>query len=278
MSTAWMIRNDGTAFPCVCHTYGNWDVEVVEETLAAAQWLYEHTAKSAVRELCMELIYVWAEQFQTAETDIVEIINQIIDRRPYRFLSKEFISAHAGELRAPVFVQTLESRNEDLNLELNQEFLRARYGGLYDTDPASREMFFRISSAAFDWYPIIRNFMEKANFPIESVTIVRDAEGAGGKNRPYRTLNGQRVYRELPLADFLAEADDPSVTGKGLVPQMTPSPGGVRGKILEGLSAGRALRELHDLPMNWERLKQYVRRRSWRELDLTVEDCLDGAL
>ena len=272
MSTAWMIRNDGTAFPCVCHTYGNWDVQVIEETLAATQWLYEHTAKSAVRKLCMQLIYAWAEQFSTAETGIVETINQIIDSRPYRFLSKEFISAHAGELRAAVFAQTLESRNEDLNLELNQEFLRARYGGLYDTDPASREMFFRISSTAFDWYPIIRDFVERADFPIESVTIVRDAEGAGGKNRPYRRLNGQGIYRKLPLADFLAEADDPSVTGKGLVLQMASPPGGVRGKILEGLSAGHALWDLHDLPMNWERVKQFVKRRSWGELTLTDDE------
>lgn len=138
-------------------------------------------------------------------------------------------------------------------------------------------MFFRISSAVFDWYPIIRDFVEKADFSIESVTIVRDAEGAGGKNRPYRRLNGQGICRKLPLADFLAEADNPSVVGKGLVISMSPSPDG-RGRILDGLSAGCALRELRDLPMNWERLKQYVRRRSWRELDLTVEDCLDGAL
>lgn len=275
MNTAWMIRNDGTAFPCVCHTYGNWDVQVIEETLAAAQWLYEHTAKSVVRELCMELIYVWAEQFSTAEAGIVETIDQIIDSRPYRFLSKEFISAHAGELKAPVFVQSLESLNEDLNLELNQEFLRARYGGLYDTDPASREMFFRISSAVFDWYPIIRDFVEKADFFIESVTIVRDAEGAGGKNRPYKRLNVQGIYRELPLTDFLAETDDPSVMGKGLVLQMTPSPGGVRGRILEGLSTGKALRELRGIPMNLERIKRFVRRCFWKERDLTVDE--DGA-
>ena len=272
MSTAWMIRNDGTAFPCVCHTYGNWDVQVIEETLAAAQWLYEHTAKSAVRELCMELIYAWAEQFQTAGTGIVKAIDQIINSRPYRFLSKEFISAHARELKAPVFVQSLESLNEDLNLELNQEFLRARYGGLYDTDPASREMFFRISSTTFDWYPMIREFVEKADFPIESVTIVRDAEGAGGKNRPYRTLNGQGIYRELPLAVFLAELDDPSVVGKGLATPMPLSPDGIRGRILKGLSAGKALRELRDLPMNWERIKLFVKRRSWGERDLTLEE------
>ena len=269
MSTAWMIRNDGTAFPCICHTYGNWDVQVIEETLAAAQWLYEHTAKSAVRELCMELIYAWAIQFSTAETSIVETIYQVIDSRPYRFLSKEFISAHVGELRAPVFLQSLESLNEDLNLELNQEFLRARYGGLYDTDSASQEMFFRISSTAFDWYPIIHDFVEKVDFPIESVTIVRDAEGAGGKNRPYRTLNGQGIYHKLSLGNFLAEKDDPIVKGKGLVGAVPSN--AIKRMIFEGLSTGHSLRELRDLPMNWERLKGQVKFCSWQERKLTAD-------
>ena len=219
-----MIRNDGTAFPCVCHAYGNWDVQDIEETLSAAQWLYEHTTKAATRKLCMELIYEWAAQLSTGETDILETIYQAIDSRPYRFLSKEFISAHEEELHGSDFVCSLENLNEDLNLDFNQEFLRARYGGLYDTDPNSREMFFRISSTAFDWYPIICDFVEKASFPIESVTIVRDAEGAGGKNRAYLTLNGQGVYHKFPIQDFLAERNDPAAAGKRLAVGLS-SPG-----------------------------------------------------
>lgn len=269
MSTAWMIRNDGAAFPCVCHTYGNWDMQEIEETLSAAQWLYEHTAKDATRKLCMELIYNWAAQLSTEETGILETIYQIIDSRPYRFLSKEFIAAHAGELRRSNWERPLAAMNEEVNLELNQEFLRARYGGLYDTDPTSREMFFRISSTAFDWYPIIRDFVEKADLLIESITIVRDAEGTGGKNQPYRTLNGQSVYRQYPLQDFLAERDDPAAEGKRLAAGTTdPS---VAGSIIEGLAAGRSLWELHDLPINWERLKQRIKRYSRQELALTAE-------
>ena len=64
-------------------------------------------------------------------------------------------------------------------------------------------MFFRISSTAFDWYPMIRDFVEKADFHIESVTIVQGAEGAEGRNRPYKTLNGQGIYR-AGLHCFLA--------------------------------------------------------------------------
>lgn len=38
---AWMVRDDGMAFDCVCHIYGCQDD--IEETLCAAQWLYVHT-------------------------------------------------------------------------------------------------------------------------------------------------------------------------------------------------------------------------------------------
>ena len=34
--TAWMLRRDGTAFPCQWHYYGNADPAEVEETLYAA--------------------------------------------------------------------------------------------------------------------------------------------------------------------------------------------------------------------------------------------------
>lgn len=35
--TAWMLRQDGTAFPCQWHDYGNADPAEVEETLYAAE-------------------------------------------------------------------------------------------------------------------------------------------------------------------------------------------------------------------------------------------------
>lgn len=35
--SAWMLRQDGTAFPCQWHDYGNTDPVEVEETLYAAE-------------------------------------------------------------------------------------------------------------------------------------------------------------------------------------------------------------------------------------------------
>ena len=39
-TTAWMLRRDGIVFPCQWHYYGNADPAEVEETLYAAEWLY----------------------------------------------------------------------------------------------------------------------------------------------------------------------------------------------------------------------------------------------
>ena len=55
-TTAWMLRRDGTAFPCQCHYYGNADPAEVEETLYAAEWLYDATRSEETRQLCLDLI------------------------------------------------------------------------------------------------------------------------------------------------------------------------------------------------------------------------------
>lgn len=54
--TAWMLRQDGTAFPCQWHYYGNADPAEAEETLYAAEWLYDATQSEEIRQLCMNLI------------------------------------------------------------------------------------------------------------------------------------------------------------------------------------------------------------------------------
>ena len=41
--SAWMLRRDGMASPCQWHYYGNADPAEVEETLYAAEWLYDST-------------------------------------------------------------------------------------------------------------------------------------------------------------------------------------------------------------------------------------------
>lgn len=54
--SAWMLRRDGTAFPCQCHYYGNADPAEVEETLYAAEWLYDVTQSEETQRRCLDLI------------------------------------------------------------------------------------------------------------------------------------------------------------------------------------------------------------------------------
>lgn len=54
--TAWMLRRDGIAFPCQWHYYGSTDPAEAEETLYAAEWLYDATQSEEIRQLCLDLI------------------------------------------------------------------------------------------------------------------------------------------------------------------------------------------------------------------------------
>ena len=53
-STAWMIRTDGTAIPCLQHIYAG--KENIDETLFAAEWLYQYTLCESTKILCLRLI------------------------------------------------------------------------------------------------------------------------------------------------------------------------------------------------------------------------------
>ena len=79
---------------------------------------------------------------------------------------------------------------EDLLWQLNQEFLRARYGGMYETEKGCQDLVFRISSVGFDWYPTICRFVRQTKLYTKTVTIVRDAESTGMGNACYLSLDG----------------------------------------------------------------------------------------
>ena len=136
-TTAWMLRQDGIAFPCQWHYYGGADPAEVEETLYAAEWLYDATQSEETRQLCLDLIAAYGVALQP-NRNLVRNLLLAIRERPYVFLSRAFVERHAGELNAAV------------NRALNGEFLRVRLGGLYDTVPGNRDLYFRVSGANFD--------------------------------------------------------------------------------------------------------------------------------
>ena len=96
-TTAWMLRRDGTAFPCQWHYYGNADPAEVEETLYAAEWLYDATRSEETRQLCLDLIAAYGVALRS-NRNLVRNLLLAVRERPYVFLSRAFVERHAGEL------------------------------------------------------------------------------------------------------------------------------------------------------------------------------------
>ena len=94
------------------------------------------------------------------------------------FIRDGLVSAGIGDIK---------KLSRQVKTALNQEFLRARYGGLYHTIKGSRDMYFRVPSIDFDWYPVIRTFAEAHIKQIDSITVVRDDKSIGAKDYSYQT-------------------------------------------------------------------------------------------
>ena len=99
---------------------------------------------------------------------------------------------------------SMESLNRRVMERLNEEFLRARLGGLYHTVPGCRDAYFRISSHGFDWSAAITRFLQTHASEIDTVTVVRDEESTGD-SRFYRDEAGSE-YNRIPYAGEIIAA------------------------------------------------------------------------
>ncbi len=202
---AYMIRNDGKSFQMLQHIYGN--KEEIEETLQAAEWLYDTTNKPTTQSTILEFISSWGHSLNP-EHDVIDNIIEAIDSRPYRFLSKEFILRIESYIRNTPPLDDVDALNIRVVDELNQEFLRARFGGMYNTQAGSREMVFRVSSVYFNWFNIIFKFVYERKHMISSVTVVKDEESTGFDD--VYSHKGKEMYR-MPVDDFIMLPGNPVV-------------------------------------------------------------------
>lgn len=202
---AYMIRNDGKSFRMLQHIYGN--KEEIEETLMAAEWLYDATNRPKTKELILELVSSWGHSLNP-KNDIIDNILHAIDDRRYKFLSKEFVKRIESQIRDTIPLDDVDALNVRVVDELNQEFLRARFGGMYNTQAGSREMVFRVSSVYFNWFNIIFNFVYEHKHMISSVTVVKDEESTGFDD--VYDHNGKEMYR-MPIDDFIMLPGNPVV-------------------------------------------------------------------
>ena len=175
--TAWMLRQDGEAFPVIQHLYGS--LECVEETLYVGEWLYKHTSIPTTQQLVLKLVAAYGKSLHP-QGDVVDNLRQAIQEKPYIFLTLDFVGKMASQLPMAE-PSSLERLNRQVTEKLNQEFLRCRLGGLFNTTQGCRDMYFRVSNPAFDWEPAIRRFLETHRDEMETVTVVWDEESTGRK-------------------------------------------------------------------------------------------------
>lgn len=200
MNNAYMIRQDGKLIPVTVHIYGSTDDP--EETLYAAEWLYDNTTNQATRSLVVDLLASYAHDLDPDVTlnEIESTLVYQIKHLPYKTVSESFVKS-LNFSNAKMY-DDLQSINLAVNDALNQEFLRARYGGMYDTDnPGGGEMYFRISSVGFDWFPIIWTFVYDNKRQISSVTVLKDPEATGRSNSYLR--HGSEIINHMPTDDFI---------------------------------------------------------------------------
>lgn len=213
MQNAYMIRSDGKEFPVTVHLYGAMDDP--EETLYAAEWLYNHTQFQSVKDLIVKLVAAYAADLdpQIREDNLIGDVKSTVEYQikhaGYRIISEEFLNRLNFQKIDFKNVPDLKTINAMVNRELNQEFLRARYGGMYDTSGGNSIMYFRVSSVGFNWFPIIWNFVYNNQKQISGVTIVKDPESTGADGYFYK-LSGEAVDN-MPTQDFLMVSGRPTI-------------------------------------------------------------------
>ena len=210
MATAWMLRNDGKLFPVDHHIYA--DPEDTDDILRAAQWLYLNTGCVQVRMIIARMYALWAWKRKPRATALDTLVKYASENEGF-FPDKSFIEGQLGSaLETMDHREKLHPSGEDVDdycsfalMWLNQEYLRVRYGGMYDSEKGCKDIIFRISSVGFDWYPYIQGFVGTTRLDIDTVTIVRDAESTGAGNAAYRALDGKHLYNRMPGREFLDE-------------------------------------------------------------------------
>lgn len=261
--TAWMIKNDGSEIPVVTHIYA--DHSETDELLALAYFLWKHAPESY--NAIIPFLDVWSfrelggrlrSRIFVAD-ELVAAVKTYLLSKPYFIFPEEFaqvIESSASLLKRRGSGEYMGNQIEeiygtDLTDTLNQCFLRARYGGRYNTTPQCRDMFFRVSSVGFDCFPIIRSFVEKRTDRIGTVTVVRDLESTGCEK--YYMDSSERPYNEMPLKDFLNGTGSTNFT-------IIPPGRSTTSRVAEALANGNAIPQLLLLPANSVRIHAAIQR------------------
>jgi hypothetical protein len=226
---AWMLRQDGKAFPLIHHLYTMQDEDLSSEAEVAA---FLVSTKSKDQDLAKYVLDSWMAllledvvSFNDTPEDIIDkLINQL-NNLPYKFLYpisvEKLLNIHTAQSNFDDF-DTLYDFIDEINIKLNeiqseikysinQQFCRVRFGGQYNSAATNNEIWFRISSTCYNWANTIYTFTteNKRKLKIDNVTICRDYESdygdVDGNPEYFYTAKDGTPYLHMPIEEYLVE-------------------------------------------------------------------------
>lgn len=201
-ATPYMLRNDGQLFEChgyhpyICNVYDQKnDLEsLVNERVDELQWFFEHTRNTEIKKY-IQIIVNSSCKFQLVYLDMPENLES-------RFKITDDTYSCANE-------KELYSILEWTNAETNQEFCRVRTSDL-KLGGSSGDIYFRISSIGFNWFPLIWNLVYSNKNWITSITISRDGSARDFNQKECYQIKGIQI-NHLPIDQFLTISGNPII-------------------------------------------------------------------
>lgn len=217
--SAYMLRDDGVVLDSgarhpyiLCH-----HDDKIEENLKALFlynknwyiWLYENTRHKETKERLKYIITLFADALLAHNEPLfgisIDNIDYLID---YFGIKKTDIS----NVSIDYLKSILKDLFEEVNFLVNQEFLRFRLSGPIAYIGNYDDIYFRVSSFDFDWFPYIWNVVNESRNMIDTVTIMYDKQSGKveGSSDKYYVLGG-RLIKKLPTDEFLTLKGNPIV-------------------------------------------------------------------
>lgn len=229
-TSAWMLRQDGAAFPCKVHLYAMGDDDMSSEAEVASFLIATKSKDIELSELILDvwmaMLIEYKVSYDATADDISNCIKTCLQTLPYRLQTSlkidEYLKIHSSQNNYSSvdelysFLDDTRENIADLQTRirdsLNQQFCRVRYGGQYDTESNNSEIWFRISSVGFNWSDTIYLFVSeiRRKYNITSITICRDWESDNGglstnniSDKFYKAKDGS-IYCHMPISEFMS--------------------------------------------------------------------------
>mgnify|MGYP004657249781 CR=1 FL=1 len=229
-TSAWMLRQDGIAFPCSVHLYAMGDDDMSSEAEVASFLIATKSKDIELSELILDvwmaMLIEYKVSYDATADDISNCIKTCLQNLPYRLQNslkiEDYLKIHSSQNNYSSVdelytflddvrknIVGLQNRIKD---SLNQQFCRVRYGGQYDTKSNNSEIWFRISSVGFNWSNTIYLFVSeiRRKYNIASITICRDWESDNSSfstdhesDKFYKAKDGS-IYYHMPISEFLS--------------------------------------------------------------------------